>query len=273
MDPLLIIVFFLYAASAAISIGYLIFQQERLYGYSRIIITVGAMLHVVAIVIGFFQSGHLPITNLRQTLSIAAATMAIAYVGFQYRWGLKTLSCIAIPMIALIMLFALHLPKTPAFSGPLFGSVWLVLHIISIFMGEGALALACACAVLYLLQERAIKQKRPGFLFKRLPSLELIDRSGYGCLVVGFTMLTIGLITGFVYAKLQWGRFWNWDPKEVWSGITWLIYAALLHQRLTMGWRGKRAAIMAIVGFGAILFTFLGVNFLLPGHHGVFTKM
>jgi ABC-type transport system involved in cytochrome c biogenesis permease subunit len=85
-------------------------------------------------------------------------------------------------------------------------------------------------------------------------------------------MLTIGLITGLVYAKSVWGRFWSWDPKEIWSGITWLIYAALLHERLAVGWRGRKAAIMAIIGFAVLLFTFFGVNFLLKGHHGVFTK-
>jgi cytochrome c-type biogenesis protein CcsB len=102
--------------------------------------------------------------------------------------------------------------------------------------------------------------------------LELLDATGYACIVVGFTLLTVGLITGFVYAKSVWGRFWSWDPKEVWSGITWLFYAALLHERLTVGWRGRRSAIMAIIGFAVILFTFLGVNLLLEGHHGEFTK-
>jgi ABC-type transport system involved in cytochrome c biogenesis permease subunit len=75
-----------------------------------------------------------------------------------------------------------------------------------------------------------------------------------------------------VYGKNIWGHFWSWDPKEVWSAITWIFYAALLHERLTVGWRGRRAAIMAIVGFGVLLFTFLGVNFLLHGHHGQFTR-
>jgi len=135
------------------------------------------------------------------------------------------------------------------------------------------LALACGAGLLYLLQEHAIKSKHRGFFFKRLPSLELLDHTGYACIVTGFTMLTFGLITGLIYAKSVWGRFWSWDPKEVWSGITWLLYAALLHQRLTFGWRGRRAAIMAIIGFAVILFTFLGVNFLLKGHHGEFTRM
>ena len=132
--------------------------------------------------------------------------------------------------------------------------------------------MACGIGILYLIQENAIKTKRPGFFFQRLPSLERLDATGYSCLVIGFTLLSLGLITGFVYAKAVWGRFLGWDPKEVWSLITWLIYAALLHQRLTVGWRGRRAAIMAIVGFGVIIFTFFGVNFFLQGHHGVFTQ-
>jgi cytochrome c-type biogenesis protein CcsB len=132
--------------------------------------------------------------------------------------------------------------------------------------------LACGVGILYLLQERAIKIKNPGFFFKRLPSLERLDTTGYACIVVGFSLLTIGLITGSVYAKAVWGRFWSWDPKEVWSAITWLFYAALLHERLAVGWRGRRAAIMAIIGFLVLLFTFFGVNFLLTGHHGQFTQ-
>jgi cytochrome c-type biogenesis protein CcsB len=149
----------------------------------------------------------------------------------------------------------------------------LAAHIITIFMGNAAFALACGLGMLYLLQENAIKKKARGFFFSRLPSLDLLDTTGYASIVVGFSMITIGLITGVIYAKAIWGKFWSWDPKEVWSAITWLFYAALLHERLTVGWRGKRAAIMAIIGFGVILFTFFGVNFLLQGHHGSFTAM
>jgi len=105
-----------------------------------------------------------------------------------------------------------------------------------------------------------------------LPSLELLDSTGYACIIAGFTLLTIGLVTGMIYAKLIWGKFWSWDPKEVWSVVSWLLYAVLLHQRITIGFRGRRAAIMAIIGFGALLFTFLGVNFFLKGHHEPFTR-
>jgi cytochrome c-type biogenesis protein CcsB len=100
----------------------------------------------------------------------------------------------------------------------------------------------------------------------------MMDNISYVCIVVGFAMLTLGLITGFVYAKAVWGRFWSWDPKEVWAGITWLFYAVLLHGRLTVGWRGRRSAIMAVIGFAVLIFTFLGVNLFMEGHHEEFTK-
>jgi len=175
-------------------------------------------------------------------------------------------------VIALIMVIVSQLPDEPAKTTQAFKSVWLVAHVMAIFIGEAAFALACGVGVLYLIQENSIKTKKHRFFFKRLPSLDLLDSTGYGCIVVGFTLLTIGLITGLVYAKSVWGRFWSWDPKEVWSGISWLFYAALLHERLTVGWRGRRSAIMAIVGFGVLLFTFLGVNLFMEGHHRDFTK-
>jgi cytochrome c-type biogenesis protein CcsB len=106
-----------------------------------------------------------------------------------------------------------------------------------------------------------------GAITKRLPPLKVLDDLNYQALKFGFPLLTLGIITGAVWANYAWGRYWDWDPKETWSLITWLLYAALLHQRLTVGWRGRKAAIMAIIGFLAVLFTFLGVNLLLSGLH------
>ena len=106
-----------------------------------------------------------------------------------------------------------------------------------------------------------------GFLFKRLPPLNKLDEMNYRILTIGFPFLTLGIITGAVWANYAWGSYWSWDPKETWSLITWLVYAGILHGRLTVGWRGRRAAVFCIIGFGCVLFTFLGVNLLLPGLH------
>lgn len=273
MEPIFLLVIICYILS---TIGYLIYlflQKDFLQKAGFYLLATGFLCHTLEIGFRFIQSGQFPISNLHETLSLAAWTIAGVFLLFQHKFGLKILGVYAAPLITFAMLIAARLPNVSKETGKLLNSLWLVTHVVAIFIGEAALALACGAGLMYLLQENAIKSKHRGFFFKRLPSLELLDSTGYACIVTGFTMLTFGLITGLIYAKSVWGKFWSWDPKEVWSGITWLLYAALLHQRLTIGWRGRRAAIMAVIGFAVILFTFLGVNFLLEGHHGEFTRM
>lgn len=273
MEPVLLVVIIFYLLS---TIGYLIYlflQKDYLQKTGFYLLASGFLFHTVELGYRIVESGHFPVSNLHETLSLAGCTIAGVFLLFQYRYRLKILGIFAAPLVTIVMVIAARLPNVPSETQAVLKSIWLVAHVVAIFIGEASLALACGAGLLYLLQEHAIKSKHRGFFFKRLPSLELLDHTGYACIVTGFTMMTFGLITGLIYAKSIWGRFWSWDPKEVWSGITWLLYAALLHQRLTFGWRGRRAAIMAIIGFAVILFTFLGVNFLLKGHHGEFTRM
>lgn len=273
MEPIFLVVIICYMLSTIGYLSYLFLQKDYLQKTGFYLLAAGFLCHTAEIGYQFIQSGHFPVNNLHETLSLAGWTMAGVFLLFQDRFGLKILGVYAAPLITFAMVIAARLPDVPKETGNLLKSMWLVTHVVAIFIGEAALALACGAGIMYLIQEHAIKSKHRGFFFRRLPSLELLDSTGYACIVTGFTMLTFGLITGLIYAKSVWGRFWSWDPKEVWSGITWLLYAALLHQRLTIGWRGRRAAVMAIIGFAVILFTFLGVNFFLKGHHGEFTRM
>ena len=272
MDILMALTTFCYLLSTVGYIAYLFYQKDYFQKSGLYLLLTGFSLHTAAIAYAFIQSGQIPVRNLYETLSIAGWATAGVFLVFQFKFNLKILGIYAAPLVALIMIIAAQLPREPAQANTLFNSFWLISHIVVIFTGEAAFALACGTGILYLVQEHALKTKNYGFFFRRLPDLELLDTTGYACIFVGFTLLTIGLVTGFVYAKSSWGRFWSWDPKEVWSGISWLLYAALLHGRLALGWRGRKAAIMAIVGFAILIFTFLGVNFLLKGHHGEFTR-
>ncbi|MFZ5450067.1 MAG: c-type cytochrome biogenesis protein CcsB [Thermodesulfobacteriota bacterium] len=146
---------------------------------------------------------------------------------------------------------------------PALKSNWLLVHVVTCFLGYAAFALAFGSAILYLIQER---QPRIS-----LPPLPLLDGLIYRTTVLGFLMLTLGIFTGAVWAESAWGRYWSWDPKETWSLITWLIYAALLHARLLKGWHGRRIAWLAVLGFVAVLFTYFGVSFLLTGLHSYLT--
>jgi cytochrome c-type biogenesis protein CcsB len=268
---LLIIVCYLLGAAGYFS--YLLWQKEGLQKGALLLLILGFIVHSLHIGIAFGQSGKFPAQNMQQTLIVAGWALVAVYLWLQYKFNLKVLGVYAAPLAAFIMLAAARLPTETIQTQIPFKSLWLTAHVVTIFLGEAAFALACGTGVLYLIQEHGIKSKKRGFFFKRLPSLELLDATGYACIVIGFTLMTVGLVTGFVFAQSVWGRFWSWDPKEIWAGVTWVFYAALLHERLTVGWRGRRAAIMAIIGFAVLLFTFLGVNFLFSGHHVEFTRL
>ncbi|OQY01116.1 MAG: c-type cytochrome biogenesis protein CcsB [Desulfobacteraceae bacterium 4572_130] len=253
-------------------IFYLFMQKHTIEQKAFALISFGFIFHVLSICLGVLKTGSLPVHNLSESLSITGLALAGVFIGFKYKFNLKILGIFVSPLIVIIMIAAFSLPKTLLAEVSILKGFWLILHIFLIFTGEAALGLACGIGILYLLQEKAIKNKKRGFFYKRLPSLDFLDSSGYSCIIIGFTLLTAGLITGLIYAKLIWGQFWSWDPKEIWSALTWFLYAALLHGRLTTGWQGKKSAIIAILGFIVIIFTFLGVNFLIGGHHQVFTK-
>lgn len=272
MSSVLLVIIFSYLLGAAGYLFFLFVQKEIYHRVAFGFMTAGFLLHTILIGALFYRLGYFPAQNLHQTLVVAGWTLTGVFLLIKYRYRLNILGAYAAPLAAVIMLAALCIPSVAVDPTPLFKSTWLVLHILIIFIAEGAMALACGAGLLYLIQEHGIKTKSHGFFLNRLPSLEFLDRTGYLFIATGFTALTIGLITGFVYAHLVWGKFWSWDNKEIWSMISWLIYAALLHGRLVSGWRGRRAAVMAVVGFAALLFTFFGVNFLLEGHHDAFTK-
>jgi cytochrome c-type biogenesis protein CcsB len=148
---------------------------------------------------------------------------------------------------------------------PALQSNWLITHVITCFFGYAAFAIAFGLAFMYLIKglDRA---EASSVFFRLLPNRDILDELLYHSVVIGFIFLTLGIITGSVWAYSAWGSYWSWDPKETWSLITWLIYAAMLHSRFMRGWRGKRMAIMSIIGFASVIFTYFGVN-LLPGLH------
>jgi len=272
MEILTIMTIFVYSISTAGYFAYLFMQKDRLFKVGFYLLIAGFLCHTAVVGYACVLSGHIPVHNLSGTLLVAGWVIAGVFLIFQYKFQFKILGIYAAPLATLVIFISSQLPNMPLQSKNIFTSFWLISHIITIFAGDAAFALSCGVGFFYILQERAIKTKTQGFFFTRLPSLELIDNTGYACIVAGFTMLTMGLIMGMVYAKSIWGRFWSWDPKEIWSAITWLLYATLLHGRVSVGWRGRKAAIMSIIGFAVLLFTFFGVNFLLKGHHGEFTR-
>jgi cytochrome c-type biogenesis protein CcsB len=171
------------------------------------------------------------------------------------------------PLAAFLMIISSTIPGMEVVVKPIYRSMWLTIHVGTVFMGNGMLAVTFIAAIMYLIQEHQIKRKRLGSFYSRLPSLETLDSINYYALMYGFPLLTVGMITGSIYAQYALGSYWRWDPKEVWSLITWLFYAILLHERVAVGWRGRKAAIMSIVCFLVLIFTFIGVSLWLSDYH------
>ena len=244
-----------YLASSLGYQGYILFQKRLLYKVSSIVLLVGFLSHTGIIGLQCFEGGHVPVQNLPETLSTFGWAVVGVFLLLQIRFHLLVLGALVAPVATLSIVIASMLPRPPVELDPLFRSLWRTLHLGTLVVGNAAFAIACFAGILYLIQEKAIKNKNPGFFFRRLPSLKLLDSVGYASLIVGFPMLTFGIITGVIYAQMVWGRFWSWDPREILGALTWLVYAALLHERLAVGWRGRRAAIMTIVGFATLLLT------------------
>jgi cytochrome c-type biogenesis protein CcsB len=271
-DILFALVLFLYALSTIWYLAFVAFQKKFLAQIGGGQLWAGFGCHFILILVTYFRIGHVPAHNLQYSLSLTIWALVAVYLFFQFSLNIRILGAIVTPISTLVLVFAFCLPKPDIVISQQFQSIWVSVHVITSFIGNGAFALAASVGILYLLQEKAIKGKRRGFFYSRLPALERLDQMGYACIAIGFPMLTIGIMTGCIFAQIHWGHYWNWDPKEVWSAMTWLFYAAILHGRMALGWRGRRLAYLAIIGIFLVLFTFLGVNFLLKGHHGDFTK-
>jgi cytochrome c-type biogenesis protein CcsB len=252
------------------TVGYLIYVVRTELIIHRIayaFLLAGFISHTIGFAILIGQTKQMPITTLPQTFSLFAWAIVGSYLVFQLKFNIRIFGTFVSPLAVIFMILSSAIPSKIIPTSRLFSSFWLTLHVTTIFIGNAIFALAFCAGIMYLLQERQIKTKSFGLLYRRLPSLETLDSLNSVCLTFGFPLITIGLISGFVYAGAVLRSFWHWDPKEILAVITWLIYAVLLHERLAVGWRGRRAAIMAIVGFSVILVTFVGATLLLKGHH------
>jgi cytochrome c-type biogenesis protein CcsB len=231
------------------------------------LVIAGFALHTANIISRYVISGHIPIANLHEASSFFSWCMVLLFFFLEYRYTIGLLGSFIMPVVFVIMLSSSMLPRKIEPLSPVLQSYWLGIHTVLAFIGDAAFAMAFGVGVMYLLQEHYVKSKHLGGLFRRLPSLQILDEMNYRLVTIGFPLLTLAIITGALWAESAWGSYWRWDPKEVWSLITWFIYALVLHARLTAGWRGKRAAILSIIGFAVVLFTFFGVNLLLKGLH------
>jgi cytochrome c-type biogenesis protein CcsB len=249
-----------YVCATAAYFACLFRTSARLSQWATRLLATGCIAHILSTVHLASRAKHLPLTNMQESLSFFSLVIIGAFLIFERRYKVTTLGSFVTP-VALVMLIgssAMHgeLRQLP----PILQSNWFWFHALLAFVSYAAFTIAFGVAVVYLIQRRFLKTKHFGVLFQRLPPLDTLDEISYRCLAVGFPLLTVAIISGAIWSEKAVGSYWVWDPKQTWSLITWLIYAALLHGRLTIGWRGKRAALLSIVGFLVLLITFFGMK-------------
>jgi len=211
--------------------------------------------------------GHAPLSNLYESLVFFAGTIILIYLFIERKYQNRVIGAFTTPLAFLALAYASLSPNISDRIQPLIPALksnWLIAHVIACFIGYGAFAVACGVSFMYLVRQKSSDNKDS--MLNLLPDVDLLDDLNHRLVMFGFLFLSVGIITGAVWAYSAWGRYWGWDPKETWSLITWFVYATLLHARMMRGWRGKRTAILSIGGFAAVLFTYFGVN-LLPGLH------
>ncbi len=259
-----------YALAAGLFLTDRVRGKERLVGYAATLLGAGAILQGFDLAGRGLQAGNIPVTNFAESLSFLAWLTALAGMVLIVRFQMAVIGAFVGPAVTVAVAVAALMMKSGRLVLPAtLRSVWLPIHVTLAFLGYSMFVLAASVSLVYLVYESRLKAKRPaGPGGERAPSLEKLDRINYHLLGWGFLMLSLAMLSGAVWAYATWGHFWSWEPKESWSLVIWVLYAALLESRLTVGWRGRRAAALTIVVFTVLVGSFVGVSLIFPGKHG-----
>ncbi len=248
---------------------------KKAFGTAATLVSLaGLVAHSIGIVLRWTESyrlgiGHAPLSNLYESLIFFSWAVTFFYLVVEWRTKNRVIGTFVIPISFLALAYASFSPSVNSRIQPLVPALksnWLIAHVITCFFSYAAFALSFGLSIIYLVKLKNVNTGRTSPFLNRIPDCRLLDELNYQMVIIGFLMLTLGIVTGSVWAHSAWGTYWGWDPKETWSLITWLIYASVIHVRVARGWEGKRTAVLCIVGFACVLFTYFGVNYLAGLH-------
>tara|TARA_B100001939_G_scaffold94307_1_gene80876 strand:+ start:2996 stop:3940 length:945 start_codon:yes stop_codon:yes gene_type:complete len=261
-------------------------------GSVQLLVAMANLLLTSQLVLRWWESGHFPISNLYESLCFLAWACTLTQLLVERSWPSPIVAAAATPMgLGCIAFASFALPDQLQTSAPLvpaLRSSWLVMHVSVIMVSYAALLVGSLLSLAVLVTDRgealelrsssigsggfrqSVGVGNDGVLQLQsiqLSTTEQLDSLSYRTITVGFLMLTVGIVSGAVWANEAWGSYWSWDPKETWALICWLVYAAYLHTRLSRGWQGRRPALVAVVGLVVIAVCYIGVNLLGIGLH------
>lgn len=253
---------FIYLFATVFYIVYASLRKNILGNIATILLGVGLTVQTVALILRTKQAGYFPFVNIYETLVFWSWLIGIIFLILQFKFNIKPFGALIAPLVFITIAIASVLPagyQRSSLLVPALQSYWLEIHISTCFISYACFAISFIVSIAYLFK----RSNSPEDMLKR----DRLDLIGYKTISIGFPFLTLGIITGSIWANSAWGSYWSWDPKETWALITWFIYAIYLHLRIFAKWKGRSSAIASIIGFASVLFTFIGVSFLLPGLH------
>jgi cytochrome c-type biogenesis protein CcsB len=247
----------------------LLLRRPRFGRWATLGLLIGISAQGVGLIIRWLGAGGIPFgAAAADTLALYVWLTVAVCVVLERTMGQKALGAIVAPLACLGLLAVMLAPREEATAlAPFARSLWLPIHVGASFASYASLTVAFGCAVLYLLQERQLKLRRPWGLFVHLPPLGTLELVTYRLIEAGFVLLTVAIVVGAFGSERAWGSYWSWEPKQTATLITWLIYLGYIHLRNVAGWAGKHTARLAVAGFLAVLVTYLVVSLALPGQH------
>lgn len=254
---ILLVVYFL------ATVGYLSFLVTRKAILAQLSTALTVLCFTLDTVVILFKMIILrisPFSNSKETLFLFVWATVLMFLIADLKYQIPVLGSFVMPIAFVLILYAYSLPEGQV-SLPSLQSYWVNLHAIVAILGYAIFAIASCAAIMYLIQERQLKSKKPGAFYYRLPSLEVLDNLSYRALSIGFPLLTLAIFIGAIWAKFSGLNPVSPDPTAIFAVIVWLIYAVLIYARVRIGWRGKKASYLTILGFSYILITFITIHY------------
>ena len=253
---LLSVAFFAYLASLVPYARVFFKRTTRLARAAKYLVLAGFIFHAVALAVRWKMAGHAPLSNMYESLAFFSWAFVLAFLVADKTLKIASMGFLVMFCNLAILVYAFSHDATIKPLMPALQSNWLLIHVSACFLSYGAFAISFVASLAYLLP-----------LPKKQVTVEQLDAIMYRTILFGFPLLTFGVGAGAIWANEAWGRYWSWDPKETWSLVTWMIYALYLHLRLMKAWSAHKLAWVAFAGFLSVIFTYIGVNYLMSGLH------
>ena len=247
----------LYFAATVSFLALLLRRADALSTVSLTITSIGFVTHTIALVARMVGATGATQPSIHEALSFFSWMLILVFLAVEFRHRLHILGSFIVPLALVSLVSAAALPETVPTLQPMFRTLWI--HVTLSMLGTVGFAVAFVAGVMYLIQDGLLKSKRFNVLYSKLPALDYLDELNQQSMVLGFPLLTLGIITGAISAEFARGAYLNWNPEQTWALVTWLFYFIVLTGRLTVGWRAKRAAYLTIIGFACVILTLVAV--------------